>query len=371
MIADIGRHVADGASPTVAFQSLAPAERSPAPAPLFLLGPANAQLHEEIFGQAETGEVGTYALDDVVVAPSGIAIKDGVAFSSTAFIHPPHHVEQVAARVLGTDLPRRHIEGTLAVIYGPGHQTYGHWLVDFLPRLWVLAQTGHDLASLRYVMPPELTSAAKKLLALAGIARDQLVAYRYWREVLTADRLLLPTGLRAHNRIAPCFAPATRFWTGRLRAASRARPNAALPTRIFVSRARVTAARILDNRARIEAIAAERGYEVMHPQTMELGLQAALFSGARIIVGEYGSALHGSVFSGPGAVSVGLRGTARHPSFVQSGVAAALGQQAGYVLGQTTLGHTPGETGQVFSVQPEDFERALDIAECASEAGCP
>ena len=367
MIADIGRHVAEGASPCVSFDSLSPAARSPAPAPLFLLGPASEQVHDEIFGQTETGEVGTYAIDDVLVAPSGIAIKDGVAFSSTAFIHPPHHVEQVAARVLGTDLPRRHVGGTLAVIYGPGHQTYGHWLVDFLPRLWVLARTGHDLAALRYVVPPELTAAAKKLLALAGIARDQLVPYRYWREVLTADRLLLPTGLRTHNRISSRFAEATAFWTGRLRAAVRARPNAATPSRLFVSRAKVTAARILDNRARVEAIAAERGYMVVHPQAMELGAQAALFSGARIIAGEYGSALHGSVFSGPGTVSVGLRGTARHPSFVQSGVAAALGQHAGYVLGETTLGHTPGEAGQVFSVAPEDFERALDIAECATQ----
>ena len=303
------------------------------------------------------------------MAPSGIAIKDGVAFSSTAFIHPPHHVGEVAARVLGADLPRRHIEGTLAVIYGPGHQTYGHWLVDFLPRLWVLAQTSHDLGALRYVVPPELTAAAKRLLAMSGIARDQLVPYRYWREVLTADRLLLPTGLRTHNRISPHFAEATRFWTARLRAASRARPNAPTPARIFVSRAKVTAARILDNRARIEAIAAERGYAVVHPQTMDLGAQAALFAGASIVVGEYGSALHGSVFSGPGAVAIGLRGTARHPSFVQSGIAAALGQHAGYVLGDTILGQTEGDTGQVFSIATEDFERALDIAECASGAG--
>lgn len=369
MIADIGRHVAQGASPYVAFDLLAPAANSPAPAPLFLLGPANALIHQEIYGQGETGEVGTYAVDDAVVAPSGIAIKDGVAFSSTAFIHPPYHVEQVAARVLGTELPRRHVDGTLAVIYGPGHQTYGHWLVDFLPRLWVLAQTGHDLAALRYVIPPELTPAAKKLLTMIGITRDQLVPYRYWREVLTADRLLLPTGLRTHNRMSPYFAEATRFWVSRLRGASRIRPNAATPNRIFVSRAKVTAARILDNRARIEAIAAERGFAIVHPQTMNLGAQAALFAGARIIVGEYGSALHGSVFSAPGTVAVGLRGTARHPSFVQSGLAAALGQHAGYVFGQTTLGHTQGDTGQVFTVAPEDFERALAIAECASGAG--
>ncbi len=360
------------------FVRIAPASRSVPPAPLFLLGAGGPALHDELFGQTDLGEVGTYVLEDATVAPSGIAIKQGVAFNSAAFIHPPHHVEAVASRLLSADLPPRRIGGTLAVIYGPGHQTYGHWLVDFLPRLWVLAECGYDLASLQYVMPPELTPVARKLLAQVGIGRAQLVPYRYWREVLQADRLLMPTGLRAHNRIGGCFCAATAFWTSRLRAAptsgasspGRARAPAARGgrTHLFVSRDRVTAARILDNRAQIEAIAAARGYAIVHPQEMTLGQQAALFTGARVIVGEYGSALHGSVYASPGTLTIGLRGTARHPSFVQSGVAAALGQHAGYVLGDTTLGHTEGDVGQVFTVQAEDFERALDIAAALTEA---
>lgn len=312
--------------------------------------------------------MGTYTLENATVAPSGIAIKDGVAFNSTAFIHPAHHVEEVAGRLLSADLPVRRIKGTLAVIYGPGHQTYGHWLVDFLPRLWVLAECGHDLGTLRYAVPPELTVPARKLLAHAGLRKNQLVPYRYWREVLQADRLLMPTGLRAHNRIGPHFRAATRFWTERVRAGAPQPSDDTAPTRIFVSRAKVTAARILGNRARIETIAAERGYTIVHPQALTLGEQAALFAGARIIAGEYGSALHGSVFAGAGTVTVGLRGTARHPSFVQSGIADALGQHAGYVLGETTLGHTDGDVGQVFTIVPEDFERALDIAAAATEA---
>ncbi len=325
-------------------------------------------MHEELFGQTELAELGTYALDDAVLAPSGIAIKDGIAFNSAAFLHPPHQVEAIAGRLLAADLPTRQVRGALAVIYGPGHQTYGHWLTDFLPRLWVLAECGHDLAALRYAVPPELTPAARKLLAHIGIGRAQLVPYRYWREVRRADRLLLPTGLRVHNRIAAQFRAATAFWTGRLRAAAPAPADAAAPARLFVSRTRVIGARILSNREQIEAIAATRGYTVVHPQELSMGEQAALFSHARLIAGEYGSALHGAVYAGPGTLTVGLRGTARHPSFVQSGVAQALGQQAGYVLGATKLGYTEGEIGQVFAVQPEDFERALDIAAAWDEA---
>lgn len=364
VIADIGQHVALGAAPAVAFTQLAPVARTAPPVPLFLLGPASPRVHEELFAQTRLAEIGTYALEDAVIAPSGIAIKDKVAFNSTAFIHPPHHVQAVATRLLAADLPTRRLRGTVAVIYGPGHQTYGHWLVDFLPRLWVLAESGHDLAKLRYVMPPELTPDSRRLLALLGIGRSQLVAHRYWREVLLADRLLMPTGLRAGNRIAPQFRDASAFWTRQLRAAAPA-PDGQ-QAKLFVSRTQVIGARILSNREGIEAIAAQRGYAVVHPQRMTLGEQAALFAGARLIVGEYGSALHGSVHATPGTVVVGLRGTSQHPSFVQSGVSDALGQRMGYLLGATKLGYTEGDIGQVFTVQEEDFERALDIAELAA-----
>ena len=360
MIADIGRHLALGDAPHLAFTAIASSGHTMPPSPLFLLGPTNPVVHDELFGQTELAEVGTYTLTDAVLAPSGIAIKDGVAFNSTAFIHPAHHVQAVAGRLLAADLPVRRVRGTLAVIYGPGHQTYGHWLVDFLPRLWILASCGHDLATLKYAVPPELTPATRRLLAQLGIRKTQLVSCRYWREILHVEHLLMPTGLRALNRLHPHFAPATAFWTARLNRTTS--PEAAAPTHLFVSRAKVVGSRILDNRGRIEAIASQRGFTIVHPQTMTLGEQAALFSTARVIVGEYGSGLHGSVHAPPGTLTIGLRGTARHPSFVQSGVAHALGQHAAYVFGATTLGHTDGEVGQVFTIEPEDFERALDIA---------
>ncbi len=358
---DIAAHAASGAVPRIAFTEHAPAHRSPAPAPLCVFGPAGAALQQELFGQTHLGAVGCYAIEDAILAPTGIAIKDGVAFSSPAFLHPPYHVATVAGRLLRADLPTRHVRGKLAVIYGPGHETYGHWLVDFLPRLWVLAQAGHDILTLRYAVPPDLKPFAARLLARAGIRESQFVPYRYWRETLRPDVLLMPTGLRTHNRMSPLLAQATAFWAAGLRRA--ASSLGGLGRRLFVSRAHAPSARTLTNRTAIEAIAAARGFFLLHPQRMELAAQVAAFAGARIIAGEYGSALHGSIFAGAGAVTVGLRGNLAHPSFVQSGVAGALRQRAAYVLGEAE-----GAVEQRFTVQPEEFERALDVAELAADA---
>jgi capsular polysaccharide biosynthesis protein len=262
----------------------------------------------------------------------------------------------VAERLRTADLPTRQVRGPLAVIYGPGHETYGHWLIDFLPRLWVLSRAGFDIHLLRYAVPPDLGKPAAELLSRLGIRQSQLVPYRYWREVIRTDLLLMPTGLRAGNQLSTMFAEASRFWTAPLLRQAAGTPS--LRPRLFLSRAGVASPRTLANRAAVEDVARESGYAIVRPETLGLIEQVALFAGARIVVGEYGSALHGTVFSRPGTISLGLRGNLRHPSFVQSGLAASLGQHVGYVLGETS-----GDVVQSFSLTLEDVRHALEIAE--------
>ena len=357
-ILDIAAHRATGLLPRIEFRQLAPAARNAAPPPLFLLGHANAVVHAELYGQLDVGEVGCYSLEDAQVAPTGIALKDGCAFTSAAFIHPPHHVRTITDRLAASELPVRHITGKLAVIYGPGHQTYGHWLADFLPRLWVLAESGHDLADMKFLVPRDLSDLSRRLLERAGIGEAQLVRYAYWSEIIRADVLLMPTGLRCQNRMSPLFGRATEFWTQRLIASSSA-SVAGLGARIMVSRSGGQNRRELVNRAVIEKIARSRGYAVVDPGRMSLVEQAAIFGAARCIVGEYGSGLHNSIYAGEGAIVCGLRGNARHPSFIQSGLSAAMGQKLGYVLGASE----GQDIDQHYAIDVADFERALEIVE--------
>jgi capsular polysaccharide biosynthesis protein len=355
-VRDIAGHVSEGESPAVDFHRLLAASQSAARPPLFLLGETNPLVTGQLFGQIETPQVGCYALADAAVAPTGIALKDGTAFCSAAFVHPPHHVVTIIDRLNASSLPLRHIPGPLAVIYGPGHQTYGHWLIDFLPRLAVLNETGHDIAKLRFLIPPDLGDFAPALLRLCGITDDQLVRYDYWNEIVVTDLLLMPTGLRLVDRMSPFFAEATQFWIKRVRA--RAKPTAQHPhEQIFISRAGVTPQRDMANRAAIEAIARRHGLHVVHPEKMSLLEQMALFEPASVIVGEYGSGLHNSVFARAGTLVCGLRGNSRHPGFVQSGIATALNQQAGYVFGNTE----GQDVEQYFTIDEAAFTQAIEL----------
>jgi capsular polysaccharide biosynthesis protein len=108
--------------------------------------------------------------------------------------------------------------------------------------------------------------------------------------------------------------------------------------RIFLSRAHASQGRSLQNRARIEKMATAAKFNLISPERLSLLEQLRLFTGAREIMGEYGSALHGSMFSSEGTVVCALRGTGGHPGFIQSGMAIALGQPTGYVFGQVQEG---------------------------------
>jgi capsular polysaccharide biosynthesis protein len=280
------------------------------------------------------------------------------AFTARSLLHLADLPAITIRRMAPTSLKRRHIEGALAVIYGPSYQTYGHWLADFLPRLWVLATTGHALDSLAYVVPPDLPAFARDLLLAVGIDPARIITHDYWHEHLTADLLLVPTGLRFGNRLTPRFGEATRFWIDLVRARTPLPPSPA-GRRIFLSRSNTQRERVMLNREAVEAVAAERGFTPVSPETLTIHAQIALFTGATMLAGEYGSALHGAVYAPPGAVTCGLRGNSRHPSFIQSGLGAAMAQHTGYVLGDT-----PGQTvEQRFSIDLADFERALDIVE--------
>ncbi len=353
---DIALHAAEGDGPEIGFDRLVPAGCSPMRPPLFLLGEAGRADLAALFGQIATPEIGCYRLRDATIAPTGIGVIGDTAFCSDALAQPPAHVVAIIDRLNASHLPVRHLRGPVAVIDGPGHETWGHWLTDFLPRLAVLYETGWDLAALRFVVPWDLGDRARELLLACGIAEDQLIAYDFWREVLTTDRLLLPTLPRRGDRLSPYFAQATQFWLRRLLTRLRLPANP-MASRLFLSRTGMAPQRRLENRAQIEQEAKRRGLTPVRPETLPLATQIALFRQARLLVGEYGSALHNSVFGGAGVAVGALRGTSAHPGYYQSGIATSLDQQAGYVFGDTS----GQDVEQAFTIDPGAFHQAMDI----------
>lgn len=357
-ILDLAEHLGRGEPPDFSYREIEPASRSEAPAPAFIFGPTTPGLARQFFGQAHLRPVGCFCFRDASVAPTGVVLKGAVAFSSRLTHHPHAHVVKVVDRIRSGELAHRHVDGPLVPLFGPAHDTYGHVIVDYLPRLWVLARAGYDLAQLRFLVPQGLDASSRALLHGAGITPGQCVSYAYGSEIITTDHLIVPTIMRTNERLSHHFAEATRFWADRLRSTAPS-PRRQTPARVFLSRRRLQGTRLLTNRAAIETLAERAGFAIVSPETLSVPEQIALFEGATHIVGEYGSALHNSVFAKPGTITLALRGTLGDPGCIQTGLGDCLGQSTGYVLGRTE-----GEDrNQRFSIDEGDFSRAIEAVE--------
>ncbi len=355
---DMAEHCARAEPPFVTWREIEPPARSAAPSPAFMFGPSTPALAQQMFGQTATPGLGCYIVEGGGIGPTGIALRDGAVFSLHATNHPPRHVAEILARLQASDLGERFIPGPLVALFGPSHEIYGHTLVDYLPKLWVLQAAGYDLADLRFVVPAKLAPVLLHILHGAGIAPAQCVPYAFWDEIIRTDLLIVPTIPRRFNRVAARFAEASGFWTAPLRnSLARTSIDAkTAPRRVFLSRRKARGTRKLANRDDIEHEATRHGFTIVHPETLSLAEQITLFENARLICGDYGSALHNIVFSAPGTMTCALRGTQADPGFIQTNIADALGQSTGYVFGPT-LGD--GQA-QEFTIDPADFRAALE-----------
>ena len=326
-----------GKGNAVEFVELHPATNLiPAP-PRFTYGTFGAELAAQYFRCTHLWAVGVYKLHGFEVFGPYALCKDGNLFCChEANIHPKY-IEDVVVELGPPNFPRprRFVTGKVAMITGPGHTIYGHWLSDFLPKLYLLHASGHDIRRLHYLLPANTPRFGRAWLDLIGIPPENVILYNPAGEMIWVEELLLPTTFHNGVRASVLLDDAAKFLLSCIadQAGEPIRTNS--HRRIFVSRAQASQSRSLQNRDRIEEIAAAAGLEFVYPEGLPLIDQVRLFGEASMIVGEYGSALHGSLFSLPGTTVCALRGSLDHPGFIQSAFGHALGQPTGYVFGET------------------------------------
>jgi Glycosyltransferase 61 len=236
-------------------------------------------------------------LQNAVVCPPdesgrcGVLDKDG-AFVAFSLDHiRPRKARETPDPALLTepmpDLPGRHL------FAGPMHPHFGHFLLESTPRLWALDT--ETVASVLFIpIGPKSYWRARK-------------AYAPFLEMLCGDlpinRISQPTRVAELVVPDPGFGHEARMkGTDRYRAFTRDRVAAAItaagPEKLYISRSGLN-----DNRggifgeAEIEAVLAEDGYEIFHPQRHSQREQLERYAAARMIIGLDGSALHMAAYA--------------------------------------------------------------------------
>ena len=228
---------------------------------------------------------------------------------------------------------------------------YGHWLTEIFPKLFVIKRLAEQGLTAPIALPSTAPAYVRDSIheVLPGQA---VLTYDPALEHIAAERVILPSMLNHFYAFHPWLAEDLDRWIAALPAA---RPG---PERLFVSRAEVKPGfRHMINREEIEQVATDLGLRVVHPERRLWREQVALFTGARLVAGEFGSGMHNALFAAPGAKVVCLNWI----TDVQSSIATFRGQDVGYILDPDGRPRTYGYSAeaQAFRIDPATFAEHL------------
>ena len=276
---------------------------------------------------------------DIMMSPSLMMIPEAFPGPWNSPVFHDRHDNGVGAHI---PEQRVHLPGTTANMISLGWQVFGHMLIDVFPRFERMARSGIEID--RYLFGALPGARHRELLEAAGIPIDRCEFIDINTTVVDCDRLLMPTFDRLASELHPDLMNIHR------RMREQYAPGARPERDIFITRSAWGGSRELVNRAEIEAIATEAGFEMVSPEKLSFVDQIALFASARTVVGETGSGMHSTLFSHPGT-RVGVLQSKANVNFIQSQI-ASLGEQEIYlVLGEDE----PGAQGLGwFSIRPDD-----------------
>lgn len=294
--------------------SFAPQAIAAAPPPLLLDAPGICDPWIATAHAAAAGPVaslGCYTLTGATITGAcHVLVDDAPVVASDLTPHYLHRALQAGVMPGRRDLPIRSVAHPLAVIATPGYLEYGHWLLDILPRLWTLAESpsatpAHSADGPRIALPSDTPPFGLALLDRLGIPPARLLLHDPAAERLAPPSVLLPSLAHTDYR----FHPAACGYYDRL-VANHAAPAADRPTRLFLSRAQYSRpdvpGRHLVNHHAVRTLTEACGLTTIFPERLSWPEQLALFAGARVVVGEHGSAMKNLLFTPPGAAVVNI-----------------------------------------------------------------
>ena len=355
-------------SGTAAVVTLFPGGAPTPGSPLLFRGGTPADLVADHEQPLPAPPLEVFCLPDATLHGAGWVSRDGRVLFDPA-IQPGYCLQWYRENRIYNDqdadldrlVQRRYRSGWHVVHFNCG--VYGHWLAEVMPKLFAIAEflrrwpAFHGMPLfMPAVFPNYVYAHTREILPVVPI-----VTYDPQRETIHAGQLHLPTWGVDHayhgfvaRQCDALFADAV--------------PDAPRP-RIFVSRRRQSAFRTLDNAAEIEAIAREEGLAVVYPEDHSLREQVAIFRHARLVAGEFGSALHNAIFSPAGTTVLALNWINAY----QSRIARLKGHRIGYLLpesGEAVLFDPDAPTRmQHYAIDPATFRARLREAIGASSGG--
>lgn len=292
----------------------------------------------------------------------------GYLFHKGEFLSQPSYLSNIAYEEVRSggpqiDLARnqlREIEHPSVIVFGPGWQVYGHWLLDFLPRIFIARETlGASFSDFKILLPRNLPRFVETMLSyFLRLPDEQFSYFDAASERLILRRACIPTYAHRNYTLHPFIRETYRTFLPK--------PPIQPFRRICLSRRKIerqtlSAVRFFEQREAFEAMAVERGFQLIVPEDLPLAEQITLMVETEVQIGEHGSAQHASIFSAPGTVV----GTIHPMNNVQMQIGRLCSQHNVIVMADS---ETKDPDGIIrFSVSHENLVKFFDAVERAAK----
>jgi capsular polysaccharide biosynthesis protein len=227
-------------------------------------------------------QVPTLTNTKLIESPASLAAKPGRPWTDFARVPENLHAE------LTLDGHYFHLDCPY-----PGH--FGHLMTEVVSRMWGWEQAKRDnpelKAILRVYRGDRTPRLEKTILTAYGIDADDVV---WTGEPVRLRSIVGATPMWQNYRphyVHPDILPTWRRLGDCLIEVN----SAPVPEKIFVSR-QGDLRRSCRNGRQVEAYFADKGFEIVYPETLDLAQQATIFSRARVVAGFGGSAMFNILF---------------------------------------------------------------------------
>lgn len=357
--------------PAVDFQVVADEYSRTSSTPLFVNGPiiksfvANSVIRKEV----KSDSVGYFEVKDVKVHGLGLftTVEDELIYSDKigttldtiksnridTFLsdlkYINHNIEFKTKKKL------IELDEKVIVLSQRGFNIYGHWLIDFLPRLAFCESLLEQ--GFKVVVPKGTPKYAFELFKYFGLEKDRIIEHDYKYQILKCKQAIIPTASRSGHDLShvhPCIGKYFDKIIGRCNIMK----NDATPYIYLTREGERNQMRRLINRDVIENTLGKFPFVTIQPEKLSFLEQFTLYKNAKVIIGEYGSALHNSLFGSQELQVISLSGN-HILSFIQHRLCEVKDQQIGYVFGEAFY-KKDNRTMTDFLIDPKDLKEALE-----------
>jgi capsular polysaccharide biosynthesis protein len=187
----------------------------------------------------------------------------------------------------------RRVAGTVVSLSTDGHNNFYHWMLDLLPKLFLVLAAG--LGGARFYLGAS-RRFQKETLELFGISARQVLDANAI-PFLQADELIVP--FLGEDHPPNVFSAAKCRLLVSVFSRLAGRDDSSLPRRFVISRSKTRSRRVV-NETELLARLAPLGFIPVHPEDLALREQIALFARAEAIVASTGAGLINLIHCPPG-----------------------------------------------------------------------